>query len=654
MSSPPPAYDHLGPYLRLSHRLSLAPFAYPIIAVAFVALRFYLSLQSAKGLIEDAKELVIASCLGAQRAASSVVSFPRWMALQTNEQIINVARDTLDASRSGLNLCLTALNKIIVFVIDVYQSFYLCLFQFLIRGGLAGIIALTKTVEDGLNSLGARITSAVGSAQSGINSAITTANGLFGRIPGFSSVSIPTMSVDVNSLDITVPDTLSSTLTNLNNSLPTLNQLRADLANLISTPFTNLQAQINSTFQDLETSTFNADVLPVPAIRTVEFCNDIDLSVIDSVGNKMITIIQSIAIALVVLMFLMMIVNLLLEWYRWNALQAAVGSIQDSWKDPSAPEGQEATPVVQLTRDNILVLHSQLDHGYRTKFLAALRRKLHLHPRTTNSMAWFIAYVTYPPALMCLLIGVLGLVVVAIQYALISPLEQEFDDLGNLIIGNYTDKVVEAINGAVQVDSAAYATEVNSWMDTTTQTINEDVFGFATVASDAINGTVIRFYHDLETGIRDGLSGTVFADSIVELLRCVIGNKILLLETGLAWLKANMHISLPRVDPAFLQVKSASVLEMAGPIGSAAATQSTDGSEEAGVLGRIVRAYKTILKGEMILFGVFLGLWCLVALSACVILIWHRLTDGRRQRQAAAGKGSATPPEMVEKRSQEA
>lgn len=106
MSSPPPYQpnDHLGPYLRLSHRLSLAPFAYPIIAVAFVALRFYLSLQSARNLIQDAKELVIATCLGAQRAATAAVSFPRWMALETNEQLIHVAVDTLDASRNGLNL----------------------------------------------------------------------------------------------------------------------------------------------------------------------------------------------------------------------------------------------------------------------------------------------------------------------------------------------------------------------------------------------------------------------------------------------------------------------------------------------------------------------------------------------------------------------
>jgi hypothetical protein len=113
MASPPPypANEHLGPYLRLPHRLSLAPFAYPIIAVAFVAVRFYLSFRSAQNLVEDAKELIISGCLGAQRAATAAVSIPRWMALETNEQLINVALGTLEASRKGLhvrfvNLCL--------------------------------------------------------------------------------------------------------------------------------------------------------------------------------------------------------------------------------------------------------------------------------------------------------------------------------------------------------------------------------------------------------------------------------------------------------------------------------------------------------------------------------------------------------------------
>ncbi|KAG8805096.1 plasma membrane fusion protein prm1 [Serendipita sp. 399] len=636
-ASPPPPYSQhapLGPYLRLSHRLSLAPFAYPIVAVAFVALRFYLSLQSARDLIQDAKELVIAGCLGAQRAATAAV----------NEQIVDVARGTLEASRKGLNVGLESVAALVIFVIDTWQGFYLCLFQFLIRGSLAAIITVTQAVESGLKALGPAITAAVSGAQSGINSGVNAANGIFGRLPGFSSVSIPSLNVPVTSLTITVPDVMSSTITNFNNSLPTLDQLRGELANLITSPFHDLQKKINETFTDIQTSKLNGELLPVPAVRTIEFCNDIDLSVIDTVGDKLISIIRSIAIALVVLVFVMMVVNTILEWYRWHALQAAVSSIQDSWTDPTATNttSTSTTPVVELTKDNLLVLQSQLEHGYRTKFLAKTRRLLHLRARTTNNFAWFIAYVTYPPALMCLLIGALGLIVVGIQLALVDPLRKEFNQLEQLVIGNYTQQVADAINSAMAIDSVAYANEVNGWIDQTSNVINNDVFTVASTASDAINGTVVRFYTVVEDGIRKTFDGTVFADSIIELLRCVIGNKIFRLAAGLEWLKANMHIHLPHVDPQVLQLSSSSVAEMAAPIGNAAASsQNASGNEESGILGRIVDTYEDILKGEAILFSVFLGIWLVVVLSACLILLWHSFVKSSSKKQDSTEKNAA-------------
>lgn len=103
MSTAPPA-DSLGPYLRLSHRLSLAPFAYPIIGVAFVAFRFYLLLRSSSSLVQDAKDFVISTCLSAQRTASTAVSLPRWMAIETNQNLIRVATNLLDGAREGLIL----------------------------------------------------------------------------------------------------------------------------------------------------------------------------------------------------------------------------------------------------------------------------------------------------------------------------------------------------------------------------------------------------------------------------------------------------------------------------------------------------------------------------------------------------------------------
>lgn len=105
-STPPPPYSptHLGPFLTFGNRLFLALISYPVIALAFVAFRFYLAALRAHDLIDDSKAFLIASCFAAQRAATVAVSMPRWMALNTNEQIQKAAISSINASRDGLNL----------------------------------------------------------------------------------------------------------------------------------------------------------------------------------------------------------------------------------------------------------------------------------------------------------------------------------------------------------------------------------------------------------------------------------------------------------------------------------------------------------------------------------------------------------------------
>ena len=105
-STPPPPYSqtHLGPFLTFGNRLFLALISYPVIALAFVAFRFYLAALRAHDLIDDSKSYLIASCFAAQRAATVAVSIPRWLALNTNEQIQKAAISSINASRDGLNL----------------------------------------------------------------------------------------------------------------------------------------------------------------------------------------------------------------------------------------------------------------------------------------------------------------------------------------------------------------------------------------------------------------------------------------------------------------------------------------------------------------------------------------------------------------------
>jgi hypothetical protein len=468
--------------------------------------------------------------------------------------------------------------------------------------------------------------SAANTLQTGLNSAIGGVNSALGNIPGFGDrANIPTITINTSSLSsVTVPDSWTGPLNDLNKKLPTLDDLRAALANLISSPFNALKGEINSTFAEVA-STFNAAQLPLPAVRTVQFCNNVDTSIVDDIGGPLVRIAQTSALILIGLVIVVAVGNALVEWYRFRQVQKTIDEIREQWTDPAAPR-TTSLPTLQLTDHNILTLNAQLEQGLGTRTSGFLARVFKLQPQTRDTIAWFIAYTTYPPALMCLVIGAVGIAATLIQLALIKPLENVFANAEDIIIGNFTQNIENEINNAIGIDSAAYATAVNKWLDDTTATVNNDLFGFANTATNAINSTVVQFYQQIENGVHSTFDGTAFATPVIEFLRCLVGNKVFALEKGLAWLKENLNLRLPRVSSDVLKLGAGNVSELASPV-SAAAALGGDGSgngtaaDESGIMARAFESYRAVLRGEVIMFSVFLGAYALVVLSAIILLI---------------------------------
>jgi hypothetical protein len=72
---------------------------------------------------------------------------PRFMALATNDQIIDAVNASMDAARDALILSLTIMEAIINFVVDTYRSTFLCFLELVVRGGLSLIIGATQEVR---------------------------------------------------------------------------------------------------------------------------------------------------------------------------------------------------------------------------------------------------------------------------------------------------------------------------------------------------------------------------------------------------------------------------------------------------------------------------------------------------------------------------
>lgn len=153
--SPPPVYDSrrivsdsgLTPYLQLPHLLSLTWLAYPILSLLFVAFRLQLSSDSALASVNNAKGDLLSSCQAAQQAASSAASMPRFMAIATNDQIVDAVNASMNGAREALILALTIMETIINFLVDIYRSTFLCFLELIVGGGLSLIIGATQEVR---------------------------------------------------------------------------------------------------------------------------------------------------------------------------------------------------------------------------------------------------------------------------------------------------------------------------------------------------------------------------------------------------------------------------------------------------------------------------------------------------------------------------
>ncbi|KAG6874500.1 hypothetical protein C0995_010410 [Termitomyces sp. Mi166 len=642
-NSPPPTYDApsssiLTPYLQLPHLLSLTWLAYPILSLIFVAFRLQLSLASAQDDIASAKSNLLASCQAAEKAGTSAASMPRYMAIASNDQFADIVNGSLNAARATLVLALIAMEGIINFIIDLYRSTFLCFLELVVRGGLEILIGavneLNSLVHNAANGLRDSIQNDISSANSVIQSAIDAIN----KVNPFSDIKAP--AIPVPNLDalanVTLPDSFTQALTSLNNSLPTVAQIKDEIESIVDQPFELLKKDINDTFGSI---TFDASVLPVPQVNTLTFCNDMDLSVVDDVGHDIIQTAKIGTVILIVIALVLVGLNCLLEWYKWRCMKRHLEYTRQAWiSDPTMSHAKVASaPIVTLTDHNLMMLNASSAHPLLTRIANKISKLLHLSPSQHTHLQWFFHYIFHPPALACLLIGLIGLLSIQIQLAVMDPLTNKYQQRSADATADFSNTIFTAINGSMYNQSATYANEVNARVDTIQTTINDGVFGWVNTTTVSLNTTVNNFYDDVQKVVNTVFGGTILETPANEFIKCFIGTKVDAIENALTFLHDNLVINMPRMNDSALVLSQTSINEATQPI-AAAALGSGDGADDnEGLILKLVHAYAESLEKERVMFAIFLGIWGFVVLIALCIIFWNsygkRLVMMRRRRR---------------------
>lgn len=93
------------------------------------------------------KDKIMAACNGIASGAGSLQAIPRYLAMQTNKEVLRATRATVLATGKVLMDCLTIIETVIGFIIDMYRSLLLCTLQLVAQAVMEIIIGAVDKVS---------------------------------------------------------------------------------------------------------------------------------------------------------------------------------------------------------------------------------------------------------------------------------------------------------------------------------------------------------------------------------------------------------------------------------------------------------------------------------------------------------------------------
>ncbi|KPV73427.1 uncharacterized protein RHOBADRAFT_17124, partial [Rhodotorula graminis WP1] len=621
-----PSHRRLKPYLGPRAHLSLSWLSQHFLALLLVLVALAFLLAQIPALVDDAKSSLNAACAGVEGAASVAVSLPHYMAGGINEVNAKAVNAISEGAGTVLDLMLQALEAIVLFMIDMYRSLFLCLLDLAVHGSITVLVKGIEEAQEFVTDALGGIRTAIQDSVSGVNTLLDKTVGLIDDLPGVD-IDVPTIDMpELSALEnVTLPDTLINALTDLNSSIPTLDEFRSGLDSLISTPIEVLRSKINST---LSNSSIDVELLPVPARQTVELCHDLDTSWVDDVGDGLAKFVK-IAIGLVVLaMALFIVANALWERYRYRAFLGGVSAAREAWlldlpgaagaADPKASTA--ATAHETLSTSNLLSFLNASSHPSLFRFASRLSSLLRLETSSGKAnLIWFLSYVAHPYAWAFLALGVVGLVVVQIQIAILDgPVRRMTKDKATEGAGQFSSSVTGTLNAKMEAAGAEWADSTNRAILGVEDGINDNLFGWVNDTTTTLNSTMVHFYAEITDAITDVFNGTVLEDPALGLVYCLVGSKVDAVSTALTWLHDHAHLSLPTVSPSLLTLSQNQSDELTASLTNPESAVSTSS-----IADRLIDAYRRSLEQQRMGFILAIGIWLLVLVMGLVGVWWR-------------------------------
>lgn len=551
--------------------------------------------------INSARREALSACTGVEAAGSAMASMPHYMSQGVNALTAHGVEKAINGLMSMLTLSVTAVEEIVVFVINLLTSTYVCLITLVVAGSLHAAIALIEDVTGFLN----KTLGAIGDDLQG--AATDFEKGLNGIVGGLNSIghafgshdNIPKLNIDneISALhSLQLPSGINEDLEKLNSSIPTFAQVNNFTNNAIRFPFEEIKTLISNHTGHYK---FDQSLFPVPKKEQLSFCSGDDG--IDPFFNGLIDLIydaRKIAVGVLVTLALLVIIPMAWRELRSHRIQQERAAMMNS--------GHEPMDVVYLaSRPTSSGVGLMLASKVKTDRKKALIR-------------WAIAYATTVPALFVLSLAIAGLFACLCRYIILQTVTKAIPDIVHDIDG-FSHKVMASLDNA----SMAWANGSNTIILDMNARINHDIFGWVNISTHALNETLNVFVDESIQVLNETFGGTILYGPVTELFNCLIGLKVAGIEKGLTWISDNAHVDFPLLPANTFSLGGASKLAANNsddPEASNFLANPANGTTDAvgdAVHALINHVYNSIRTEALISTGV-LAVWVIIALIGII------------------------------------
>ncbi|KAJ9477803.1 Plasma membrane fusion protein PRM1 [Pseudozyma hubeiensis] len=632
--SPPHKSPILQPWLGLRARLFLSPISIPLISLLFVATRMLISSNDANDSVSSAKSNLLSACNAAESTASLAASFPHFLASTTNAQLAQSVTSTVHGAARVFDLSMTAIEKVLSYIVNSYKSLFMCFMELLVRGALAVLIEAVQLISQAITAAAQGIRAAIQDSISGVNTILTTAVGgindvvgVFGQHINAPHIAVPRLTVLDN---ITLPHEIQDGLLKLNATLPTLQQLKQTMDALIETPFEEMRREVNTTLASFQ---FNHTVLPLPQMQNVTFCDRIDTSPLDELGDALRGVAKWGLVILLPVAVVIMLIGAGWERWKWQRELKAVEMTRSLWPAQhqdlgSTRDSKENQDV--LKTENLMSLLTISRHPLISHFSLIFCQRVGIRTRRAQDrFAWLLSFLTHPASLACIFTGILGLISVQLQLLLIHRLTHHYTSSIDTSLTHLSSSVIDLVNDHTRNASFAYSNSANTVILQVQSELNEHVFSWVNTTTSTMNATLNQFVDGITDTLTTTFGGTPFNAPLQTFVQCILGQKVAGIEKALTWIHDNAHVDFDMVPADVLMLKEDQQDAVLRPVRQAMLGDGQGGG--GGVVGKVMEKYEKHLRQEMVMFGVLVGVYIVLLLIGLLAVLYASVVERSQQ-----------------------